>query len=101
MSKFWGVEVMGGKKSNAYKDRKLQHEVYTDIYNQIKREFGLYDNNGKFVTYKALKRRHINEAHTLIDGYEPPKYLEEKIKHCNAQMNIKEGRPAQGRSFNL
>lgn len=89
-----GVEVMGGKKSNAYKDRKLQHEVYTDIYNQIKREFGLYDNNGKFVTYKALKRRYISEAHTLINNYIPPKYLEEKINNCNAQMNINEERSA-------
>lgn len=89
-----GVEVLGGKKSNAYKDNKLRSEVYTDIYNQIKREFGLYDNNGKFVTYKALKRRYISEAHKLIDNYVPPKYLEEKINNCNAQMNIHEERSA-------
>lgn len=83
-----GLEVMGGKKSNAYKDRKLQHEVYTDIYNQIKREFGLYEGNGRFVTYKALKRRYIKEAHALVDNYAPPKYLEEKIRNCNAQEKL-------------
>lgn len=85
-----GVEVLGGKETNAYKDSGLRSEVYTDIYNQIKREFGLYDSNGRFVTYKALKRRYINDAHTLIDVYEPPKYLEEKIKITNAQINIDE-----------
>ncbi len=58
---------MGGKHTNACKDNKLRSEVYTDIYNQIKREFGLYDNNGKFVSYKALKRRYISEAHKLIE----------------------------------
>lgn len=89
-----GVEVMGGKHTNAYKDNKLRSEVYSDIYNQIKREYGLYDSNGKFVTYKALKRRYISEAHTLIDNYVTPKYLEEKINNCNAQMNINEERSA-------
>lgn len=85
-----GVEVLGGKITNAYKDSKIRSEVYTDIYNQIKREFGLYDSNGRFTTYKALKRRYIEAAHTLIDNYAPPKYLEEKIRDCNAQISIKE-----------
>ncbi len=85
-----GVEVLGGRESNSYNDSKLRSEVYSDIYNQIKREFGLYDSNGKFVTYKALKRRYIKEAHVLIDGYTPPKYLEEKIKNCNAQQRFVE-----------
>lgn len=85
-----GVEVLGGKETNSYKDSGLRSEVYTDIYNQIKREFGLYDSNGRFVTYKALKRRYINDAYVLIDGYEPPRYLEEKIDNVNAQINIEE-----------
>lgn len=84
-----GVEVLGGKISNAYKESKLRSEVYADIYSQIKREFGLYDSNGKFITYKALKRRYIKEAHTLVDNYAPPKYLEEKIRNCNAQEKLK------------
>ncbi len=85
-----GVEILGGRESDAYTDSKLRSEVYSDIYNQIKREFGLYDSNGKFVTYKALKRRYIKEAHVLIDAYTPPKYLEEKIKNCNAQQRLME-----------
>ena len=81
-----GTEMLGGKESNAYKDAKLRSEVYTDIYNQIKREFGLYDEKGRFKTYKALKRRYVCEAHELIDAYELPVYLEERVKECNAQM---------------
>lgn len=32
-----GVEMMGGKESNSYKDTKIRSAVYSDIYNQIKR----------------------------------------------------------------
>lgn len=83
-----GVEVLGSKFTNAYKDNKLRSEVYSDIYNQIKREFGLYDSNGKFTTYKALKRRYLSRAYEMIDNYEPPTYLAEKINSYNAQMTI-------------
>ena len=34
-----GVEMMGGKSGNAYKDTKIRSAVYADIYNQIKREW--------------------------------------------------------------
>lgn len=83
-----GAEMMGGKESNAYKDTKIRAAVYTDIYNQIKREFGLYDDKGRFKSYKALKRRYIYEAHELVDSYELPTYLEEQVKECNAQMSM-------------
>lgn len=83
-----GVSVLGGKESNAYNEGKLRSEVYTDIYNQIKREFGLYDSNGRFITYKALKRRYIQDAHLIVENYVPPKYLVEKINNANAQMQI-------------
>ena len=83
-----GMEVMGSKKSNAYQDTKIRTAVYTDIYNQIKREFGLYDDKGRYTSYKALKRKYIKEAHGLIDSYEPPMYLRERIEDCNAQISL-------------
>ena len=89
-----GVDVLGGKHSNAYKDSKLRMEVYTDIYNQVKREYGLYDNEGKFVTYKALKRKYYQDALKMVEEYKPPKYLEEKIRDYNAQLSIDEERSA-------
>lgn len=83
-----GVEILGGKASNAYKDTRIRSAAYTDIYNQIKREFGLYDDKGRYKSYKSLKRRYIYEAHELIDTYDLPKYLREQIDDCNAQMNL-------------
>lgn len=83
-----GVDMLGGKQSNAYKDTKIRSAVYTDIYNQIKREFGLYDDKGRYKSYKALKRRYIYDAHELVDVYELPTYLAEQVEDCNAQMNM-------------
>lgn len=83
-----GVEMLGGKQSNSYKDSKVRAAVYTDIYNQIKREFGLFDDKGRYTSYKALKRRYIYDAHELVDTYELPTYLLERVSDCNAQMNM-------------
>lgn len=83
-----GMEMLGGKGSNSYKDTKIRSAVYTDIYNQIKREFGLYDDKGRYKSYKALKRKYIYQAHETIDAYDLPTYLEEQIKHCNAQIRM-------------
>lgn len=83
-----GVEMLGGKSSNAYADNKIRTAVYTDIYNQIKREFGLYDDKGHYKSYKALKRRYIYKAHEVIDAYELPLYLNETITDCNAQLTL-------------
>lgn len=83
-----GVEMLGGKTSNSYKDTKIRSAVYTDIYNQIKREFGLYDDKGHYKSYKALKRKYIYEAHEIIDAYNLPYVLAEQIKNCNAQISM-------------
>lgn len=83
-----GVEMLGGKKSNAYKDSKIRAAVYADIYNQIKREFGLFDEKGRYKSYKSLKRRYIYEADELVDAYKLPTYLAEQVKDCNAQVNM-------------
>lgn len=83
-----GVEMLGGKGSNSYKDTKIRSAVYTDIYNQIKREFGLYDDKGHYKSYKALKRKYIYDAHEVVDAYSLPTFLEEQIQNCNAQMKM-------------
>ena len=81
-----GVEVLGGKKSEAYQDTEIRSKVYRDIYDQIKREFGLYDDTGRAKSYKALKRKYLQDAHKLVDSYEAPKCLMELIEEANAQM---------------
>ena len=76
-----GVEVLGGKNSNAYKNKSLRAKVYQDIYGVIKREFGLYGEDGKFQSYLSLTRRYKEAAHKLVDKYEVPTFLYELI--CN------------------
>lgn len=85
-----GVNVMGGKQSGAYADNAIRSSVYRDIYDQVKREFGLFDESGKKQTYLALKRKYLADAHECIDSYVLPTYLHEQILNANAQMTIKE-----------
>ena len=83
-----GVSILGGKNSEAYKDSNIRSAVYRDIYDQIKREFGIYSDDGKPKSYKALKRKYIYDAHELIDTYEAPLYLRESIDGANAQLSL-------------
>ena len=83
-----GVSILGGKQSEAYKDTNIRSKIYRDIYDQIKREFGIYSDDGQPKSYKALKRRYIYDAHEIIDCYEAPKYLQELIDDANSQMSL-------------
>lgn len=76
-----GVECLGGKKSEAYKDRSLRGKVYSDIYGQLKREFGVD-------TYKAIQRRNCDKAVSVINEYQLPIVLKEEIDDCNSQMSM-------------
>ncbi len=76
-----GVNVLGGKASNAYNDRSLRGKVYSDIHRELKRQFGV-------TAYKAIKRNQCDLAVSIIEGYEPPHILAEQIHDCNAQLNI-------------
>ena len=82
-----GVQVLGGKEAPAYKDAEIRSRVYRDMYDQIKREFGIYDDSGRSKSYKALKRKYIADAHELIDCYQAPTCLEELIEEANALIN--------------
>lgn len=77
-----GVEVLGGKGSEAYRDGSVRSQVYSDIYNQLKREYGCVS------SYKSIKRKYIDAVHVFIDRYEPPTALSEQIRDCNAQVRI-------------
>lgn len=83
-----GVKVLGGKQSDAYKDSEIRSKVYRDIYDQLRREFGIFNDSGHAMTYKALKRKYLADAHEFIDCYEAPKYLLELINNANAQARL-------------
>lgn len=77
-----GVDVLGGKNSEAYHDGSIRSKVYSDIYSQLKREYGCVS------SYKSIKRKYITGIHDFIDGYEPPTILGELISDSNAQRRM-------------
>jgi len=76
-----GVHCLGGKDSEAYQDKSLRGKVYSDIYGQLKRQFGV-------ATYKAIKRSQCDNAVDVIENYELPLVLAEQVVDCNAQTTM-------------
>ena len=76
-----GVECLGGKQSNAYKDRSLRGQLYSDLHRQLRQKFGVS-------TYKAIKRNQTDTAIAIIGDYAPPLVLIESIDQANAQMTL-------------
>lgn len=76
-----GVEALGGKDSNSYKDRSLRGRVYADIHREVKRQFGV-------TTYKAIKRNQCEKAVEFVRNYNVPFVLQEEIAENNAQLNL-------------
>lgn len=76
-----GVDVMGGQTSNAYRNKNLRAKVYSNIYANLKYNFGVK-------SYKAIKRSQIEEAITIINNYRPPFHLAETIDSWNAQQSF-------------
>lgn len=73
-----GIEALGGYRSIAYNDNSLRGKVYSDIQQQIRREFGV-------VRYEAIKRSQLEMAKEIIINYKVPLVLENKIKLLNGQ----------------
>lgn len=76
------VNILGGKQSEAYRDNSIRHKTFSDIWTQLKREYGCVS------TYKSIKRKYINDVHEFIDCYIVPKYLDELIHDANAQQSF-------------
>ena len=64
-----GIEALGGYRSIAYNDNSLRGKVYSDIQQQIRREFGV-------VRYESIKRSQLEMAKEIIINYKAPLVLE-------------------------
>ena len=73
-----GIEALGGYRSIAYNNNSLRGKVYSDIQQQIRREFGV-------VRYEAIKRSQLEMAKEIIIDYKVPLVLENEIKLLNEQ----------------
>lgn len=76
-----GVQCLGGKDAEAYKDRSLRSKVYADIYSELKRQFGV-------ASYKAIKRSQCDKAVNIVEIYELPLILAGKVDGTNSQMGL-------------
>ena len=74
-----GVEILGGKKSNAYANTALRKRVYQDIYLDVKRQYGLIDEQGRQMSYKKLKRKYLKGAIAVVGEYVAPIALANEI----------------------
>ena len=78
-----GIKVLGGKDSLAYKDKSIRTKVYSDIQQQVKRQFDVK-------SYKAIKRCQLEIAKEIINNYKLPFVLEHEIGIINNQVSIQE-----------
>lgn len=76
-----GVQCLGGKETEAYKDRSLRSKVYADIYSELKRQFGVS-------SYKAIKRSQCDKAVNIVETYDLPLILAEQVADNNSQMGL-------------
>ena len=74
-----GVEILGGKNSVAYKNNSIRGKVYSDIQQQLRREFGVS-------RYEAIKRCQLPVAHEIVAKYKAPIYLLNDIYLLNQQL---------------
>ena len=76
-----GVEILGGKESNAYNNRGLRQKLYNNLYANLKYNF-------KVRKYKQIKNQQKEDALRIIAKYEPPYFLQSEIDNENAQEKL-------------
>lgn len=72
------VDILGGKGSNAYKDKSIRARVFCNIYADLKYNF-------RVRSYKSIKRNQCESALNIIARYEAPLFLVDEINMCNMQ----------------
>lgn len=78
-----GVKLLGYKNSEAYNNPSLRSKVYSDIYNQLRREFQVR-------SYKVIKRCQLTKALEIINNYNLPIALKDEINQVNNQVTFDE-----------
>lgn len=76
------VEALGGISSNAYKNKSVRAKVYSDCWNELKRQFGFVK------SYKEMKRNQLDQAIVVVRKYELPLALEELVDDENSQLKL-------------
>lgn len=75
------VEVLGGKDSNAYKDKNLSRKVFRALEHDFKETFNIS-------RYEDLKKEDFEAAINFIENWYPPYTLKQEIEAKNSQENL-------------
>lgn len=74
------VYLLGGKDSVASKNQVVLKKSLVAIYNQIRVEFGLFDEYGKIKDILKMERKYLADVHEYIDMYELPGFLKDEVE---------------------
>lgn len=75
------VKTLGGKESNAYKDKALSRKTFRALEHSLKKKFVIS-------RYEDLKKENFDEAIEAINKWYPPYELQCEIEEMNAQGNL-------------
>lgn len=75
------VKALGGKESNAYKDKALSRKTFRALEHSLKKKFVIS-------RYEDLKKENFDEAIEAINKWYPPFELKDEIEKANAQGNL-------------
>lgn len=76
-----GLQSLGGKESNAYKDHSTRTYVYADIQCELRRQFGVK-------RYREIKHKDAQDAIRIIVDYKLPIALKNRVDMVNAQQSL-------------
>lgn len=75
------VKTLGGKDSNAYKNKILSRRVFRVLEREFKEAFVIS-------RYEDLKKENFDKAIDFIDNWYPPCVLSREIETINSQENL-------------
>lgn len=75
------VKALGGKESNAYKDKALSRKTFRALEHSLKKKFVIS-------RYEDLKKENFDEAIETINKWYPPYELQCEIEEMNAQGKL-------------
>lgn len=75
------IEALGGKETNAYKDKALSRKTFRSLEHSLKKKFVIS-------RYEDLKKENFDEAIETINKWYPPYELQCEIEEMNAQGNL-------------
>ena len=75
------INVLGGKKSNAYRDKNVRAKTYRALFSSYRETF---DQD----RYNDLPMKDFDKAVDFVNNWYPPFELQQEIRRANAQIAI-------------